>query len=88
MPTSTKSPLDTDEERVTRAQRKLIGLGAALVHTPFDPATHMQLLAFLTNDAPEVLASLAVLQRRTEPELRARIAELAGHNLLPSGGAA
>jgi hypothetical protein len=88
MPALTKSRLDADEERVTRAQRLLIGLGAALVHTPFDVATHTRLLAFLTDDAPDVLASLEVLQRRPEPELRARIAELAGHSLLPSGGAA
>jgi hypothetical protein len=87
MPAFTKARLDDDEERVTRAQRLLIGLGAALVHTPFDTTTHDQLRAFLTDDAPRVLASLEVLQQRTEPELRARIAELAGHSLL-SGGVA
>lgn len=88
MPALIKARLDDDEERVTRAQRLLIGLGAALVHTPFDTATHDQLRAFLTEDAPRVLASLEVLQQRSEPELRARIAELAGHSLLPSGGVA
>ncbi|GAA3808569.1 hypothetical protein ACFQ0G_53265 [Streptomyces chiangmaiensis] len=82
------APLSDDEERVTRAQRLLIGLGAALVHTPFDTATHDQLRAFLADNAPQVLASLEILQQRPEPELRARIAELTGHNLLPSGGVA
>lgn len=88
MPPRTKTRLDADEERVTRAQRLLIGLGAALVHTPFDTTTHDQLRTFLTDDAPKVLASLEALRRRPEAELRARIAELAGHNLLPTGGTA
>ncbi|WP_316782874.1 hypothetical protein [Streptomyces sasae] len=88
MPTRTKARLDEDEERVTRAQRLLIGLGAALVHTPFDTTTHDRLRTFLADDADQVLASLEVLRRRPEAELRARVAELAGHNLLPAGGAA
>ncbi|MGW0647295.1 hypothetical protein ACWD4T_00570 [Streptomyces umbrinus] len=88
MPAPATSRLDADEERVTRAQRLLIGLGAALVHTPFDASTHDKLRAFLAEDVDAVLASLQVLQQRTEPELRARISELAGHSLLPAGGAA
>ena len=84
----TRTRLDEDEERVTRAQRLLIGLGAALVHRPFDTTTHDKLLSFLTDDAEKVLASLEVLRRRPEAELRARVAELAGHSLLPTGGAA
>lgn len=88
MPTRTRTRLDEDEERVTRAQRLLIGLGAALVHTPFDTATHDRLRAFLTDDAEKVLASLEVLRQRGEAELRDRIAELAGHRLLATGGAA
>ncbi|MGW4784883.1 hypothetical protein [Streptomyces sp. NPDC004230] len=88
MPAPATSRLSEDEERVTRAQRLLIGLGAALVHTPFDTATHDRLRAFLAEDAPRVLASLEVLQQQPEPALRARIAELAGHDLLTSGGAA
>ncbi|MER5563737.1 hypothetical protein ABT071_34675 [Streptomyces sp. NPDC002506] len=85
---SPKKPLDTDEERVTRAQRRLIALGAALVKTPFDTATHDQLRQFLTHDADDVLTSLQALEARPEDELRARIAELAGHHLLTGGGAA
>ncbi|MFJ2007994.1 hypothetical protein [Streptomyces chartreusis] len=88
MPTRTRTRLDEDEERVTRAQRLLIGLGAALVATPFDTTTYEKLRSFLTDDAEKVLASLEVLRGRPEAELRARVAELAGHNLLPSGGAA
>ena len=88
MPTPTRTRLDEDEERVTRARRLLTGLGAALVRTPFDTTTHDRLRAFLTDDAAEVLASLEVLRRRPEAELRARIAELAGHSLLAAGGAA
>ncbi|MCP3822762.1 hypothetical protein NLX86_33190 [Streptomyces sp. A3M-1-3] len=85
---TTTTRLDADEERVTRAQRLLIGLGAALVHRPFDTATHDQLLRFLTEDAATVLASLELLRQRPETELRERIAELSGHRLLPAGGAA
>jgi hypothetical protein len=88
MPQSPKTPLDTDEERVTRAQRLLIQLGAALVSQPFDTRTHDRLRAFLADDADDVLASLQVLQQRPEAELRRRVAELAGHSLLPAGGAA
>ncbi|MDX2758365.1 hypothetical protein [Streptomyces europaeiscabiei] len=88
MPTRTRTRLDEDEERVTRAQRLLIGLGASLVATPFDTTTYDKLRSFLTDDADKVLASLEVLRGRPEAELRARVAELAGHNLLPSGGAA
>jgi hypothetical protein len=88
MPTRTRTRLDEDEERVTRAQRLLIALGAALVATPFDTTTHDRLRDFLADDAPEVLASLDVLRQRPEPALRARIAELAGHHLLPAGGTA
>ncbi|EFL19947.1 hypothetical protein [Streptomyces sp. C] len=80
--------LDADEERVTRAQRLLIHLGAALVARPFDTGTHDKLRAFLHEDAEPVLASLAVLSRRPEAELRHRIAELAGHTLRPAGGTA
>lgn len=87
MPTRTRTRLDEDEERVTRAQRLLIGLGAALVHTPFDTTTYDKLRSFLTDDAEQVLASLEVLRRRPEAELRARVAELAGHNLLTGGAA-
>lgn len=88
MPATAKVRLDADEERVTQAQRLLISLGAALVHRPFDTATHDKLRAFLTDDADDVLASLQVLQQRPESELRERIAELAGHRLAPAGGAA
>ncbi|MER7111156.1 hypothetical protein [Streptomyces sp. NPDC000229] len=88
MPKTTKAHLDADEERVTRAQRLLIQLGAALVCQPFDTRTHDRLRAFLAEDADDVLASLAALQQRPEAELRNRITELAGHNLLPFGGAA
>ncbi|MER0443245.1 hypothetical protein ABR738_01395 [Streptomyces sp. Edi4] len=85
MPSLTKSrAVDADEERVTRAQHLLIGLGAALVHRPFDPAVHERLLAFLSDEAASVLASLHVLEQRPEHELRRRIAELAGHHLVPS----
>ncbi|MEW1637458.1 hypothetical protein AB0469_25720 [Streptomyces sp. NPDC093801] len=80
--------LDADEERVTRAQRLLIHLGAALVAHPFDTGTHAKLRAFLDEDAEPVLASLDVLRRRPEAELRHRIAELAGHNLRSAGGTA
>ncbi|MBT2446026.1 hypothetical protein J7F03_02765 [Streptomyces sp. ISL-43] len=85
--TTAKIPLDADEEKVTRAQRLLIGLGAALVHQPFDTATHDKLRVFLTDEAASVLASLQVLRQRPEAELRARIDELAGHRL-HAGGAA
>jgi hypothetical protein len=88
MPTRTRTRLDEDEERVTRAQRLLIGLGAALVATPFDTTTHDRLRDFLADDAPDVLASLEVLQQRPEADLRARISELAGHHLMPTGGTA
>lgn len=87
MPT-TKARIDADEERVTQAQRLLIGLGAALVHRPFDTATHDKLRSFLTDDVDAVLASLQALQQRPEAELRARIDELAGHHLVPLGGVA
>ncbi|MFD6113821.1 hypothetical protein ACFWG0_27435 [Streptomyces yangpuensis] len=80
--------LDADEERVTRAQRLLIHLGAALVAHPFDTGTHEKLRAFLDEDAEPVLASLAALGRRPEAELRRRIAELAGHTLRSAGGTA
>ncbi|GEB57384.1 hypothetical protein [Streptomyces gardneri] len=80
--------LDADEERVTRAQRLLIHLGAALVAHPFDTGTHAKLRAFLDEDAEPALASLAALSRRPEAELRSRIAELAGHTLRSAGGAA
>ncbi|MFD9078208.1 hypothetical protein [Streptomyces erythrochromogenes] len=89
MTTSAAAPsLDADEERVTRAQRLLIHLGAALVARPFDTSTHEQLRAFLDEDAEPALASLAALRRRPEAELRNRIAELAGHTLRPAGGTA
>ncbi|MBD0743003.1 hypothetical protein [Streptomyces sp. CBMA152] len=88
MPQTTKAPLDADEERVTRAQRLLIQLGAALVCQPFDTRTHDQLRAFLAEDAHDVLASLEVLRQRPEVELRRRVAELAGHHLLSTGGTA
>ncbi|WP_351233302.1 hypothetical protein [Streptomyces sp. NPDC002133] len=87
MPKADRTPLDADEERVTRAQRLLIQLGAELVSQPFDTRTHDRLRAFLADDADEVLASLEILQQRPETELRRRIAELAGHRLLPFGGA-
>ncbi|MEV3999118.1 hypothetical protein ACFYPK_27835 [Streptomyces halstedii] len=87
MPRTTKAPLDADEERVTRAQRLLIQLGAALVSQPFDTHTHDRLRAFLTDDAEDVLASLETLQQRPEAELRHRVAELVGHQLFPGGAA-
>lgn len=80
--------LDANEERVTRAQRLLIHLGAALVAHPFDTGTHEKLRAFLDEDAEPVLASLAALSRRPEAELRRRIAELAGNTLRSAGGTA
>ncbi|MFB7356145.1 hypothetical protein [Streptomyces gardneri] len=86
-PAATTS-LDADEERVTRAQRLLIHLGAALVAHPFDTGTHAKLRAFLDEDAELALASLAALSRRPEAELRSRIAELAGHTLRPAGDTA
>ncbi|MET7563713.1 hypothetical protein ABZS95_26465 [Streptomyces sp. NPDC005479] len=88
MTQTAKAPLDADEERVTRAQRLLIQLGAALVSHPFDTHTHDQLRAFLAKDADGVLASLATLQQRPETELRQRSDELAGHTLRPFGDSA
>ncbi|WP_432095625.1 hypothetical protein [Streptomyces sp. bgisy100] len=88
MPQTAKAPLDADEERVTRAQRLLIHLGAALVSQPFDTDTYNRLRAFLADDADDVLASLEALRQRPETELRQRITELAGHTLLPFGGSA
>lgn len=85
---SAATSLDADEERVTRAQRLLTYLGAALVACPFDTGTHDRLRAFLDEDAEPVLASLAALRRRPEAELRNRIAELAGHTLRSAGGTA
>ncbi|MDH6115670.1 hypothetical protein P3T36_007287 [Kitasatospora sp. MAP12-15] len=78
---SATARLDADEERVTRAQRLLIGLGAALVHRPFDTDTHDRLRVFLDNEAAPVLASLLVLQQRGEAQLRRRIAELTGRHI-------
>lgn len=86
MPQADKAPLNADEERVTRAQRLLIQLGAALVSQPFDTHTHDRLRAFLAEDADDVLASLEALRQQPEAELRRRISELAGHTLLPVGG--
>ncbi|MER6610771.1 hypothetical protein ABT282_33975 [Streptomyces sp. NPDC000927] len=88
MPRTAHASLDTDEERVTRAQRLLIQLGAELVSHPFDTHTHDRLRAFLCDDADDVLASLEALRRRPETELQQRIAELSGHTLLPFGGPA
>lgn len=88
MTQTAKAPLDADEERVTRAQRLLIQLGAALVAQPFDIHTHDRLRAFLAKDADGVLASLETLQQRPETELRRRIAELGGHTLRPFGDSA
>ncbi|GAA3372113.1 hypothetical protein GCM10017744_102280 [Streptomyces antimycoticus] len=68
--------LDADEERVTRAWHLLVGLGAALVHRPFNPVTYQALRDYLDRDADEVLASLTVLLERPENQLRERIAEL------------
>lgn len=85
MPVTVKTSLDADEERVTRAQHLLIGLGAALVHQPFDTTVHERLRDFLTEDAAAVLTSLETLRQRPESELRRRIAELAGHHLLTGG---
>ncbi|MEV4616804.1 hypothetical protein AB0K43_30050 [Kitasatospora sp. NPDC049258] len=88
MPTVTGAVrLDADEERVTRAQRLLIQLGAALVHHPFDTDTHDRLRAFLDQDVAAVLTSLRALQQRPEAQLQKRIAELAGHHVRPTGGA-
>ncbi|MDH6122964.1 hypothetical protein [Kitasatospora sp. GAS204B] len=87
MTTSTATVrLDVDEECVTRAHRLLIGLGAALVHRPFDTDTHDRLRAFLDVDAAQVLACLRVLQDRGEERLRRRIDELTGCHVLPAGG--
>lgn len=80
--------LDEDEVRVTRAHRLLIGLGAALVHKPFDTATHEQLRTFLRDDIDPVLVSLHALQARPDADLRARIDDLAGHRLSLLGGVA
>ncbi|MFD5425596.1 hypothetical protein [Streptomyces sp. NPDC127084] len=88
MPPTAKASLDIDEERVTRAQRLLIQLGAELVSHPFDTDTHDRLRAFLADDVGDVLASLEVLRQRPETELRQRIAELTGHTRLPAGGSA
>ncbi|WP_330481431.1 hypothetical protein [Streptomyces sp. NBC_00724] len=88
MPQTAKALLDADEERVTRAQRLLIQLGAALVAQPFDIHTHDRLRAFLAKDADGVLASLETLQQRPETELRRRIAELGGYTLRPFGDSA
>ncbi|MGW1550496.1 hypothetical protein [Streptomyces sp. NPDC002346] len=88
MSQTAKAPLDADEERITRAQRLLIQLGAALVSHPFDTHTHDRLRAFLAEDADGVLASLEALQQRSESELRRRIAELSGHTLRSFGGSA
>lgn len=88
MPQAAKAPLDADEERVTRAQRLLIQLGAELVSRPFDTHTHDRLRAFLADDAGAVLTSLEKLRRRPEAEIQRRVAELAGHTLLASGGPA
>ncbi|MFD9047865.1 hypothetical protein [Streptomyces zaomyceticus] len=87
-PDGATPPLDADEERVTRAQRLLIHLGATLVACPFDTGTYDKLRAFLDEDAEPVLASLAALRLRPEEELRRRIAELAGHTLRSAGGPA
>lgn len=87
MPVTVKTSLDADEERVTRAQHLLIGLGAALVRSPFDTTVHERLHTFLTEDAAAVLTSLETLRQRPESELRRRIAELAGHHLLADGAA-
>ncbi|GGS35748.1 hypothetical protein Snoj_29200 [Streptomyces nojiriensis] len=86
--TATATSLDADEERVTRAQRLLIHLGAALVSRPFDTGTHEKLRAFLDEDAELALASLAALRLRPEAGLRNRSAELAGHTLRSAGGTA
>ncbi|MFE4540223.1 hypothetical protein ACFRKB_35020 [Streptomyces scopuliridis] len=86
MPRTAKAPLDADEERVTRAHRLLIQLGAALVCQPFDSRTHDRLRRFLADDADDVLTSLEALRQRPEAELRRRITELDGHTLLPVGG--
>ncbi|MEW1914201.1 hypothetical protein AB0442_38270 [Kitasatospora sp. NPDC085895] len=82
--------LAADEERVARAQRLLVGLGAALVHRPFDTETHDRLRAFLEQDAARVLESLRVLEQWPEERVRARIAELTGRRLWAAvaGGAA
>ncbi|MDH6710928.1 hypothetical protein P3T27_007679 [Kitasatospora sp. MAA19] len=79
--------LDADEELVARAQRLLIGLGAALVHRPFDTDVHERLRAFLTDDAAGVLTSLRVLRQRPEAQLRRRIAELCGDHIRVAGSA-
>lgn len=89
MPRNIKAPLDADEERVTRAQRLLIQLVPPWFLSPFDTSTHDRLPDFLADDADDdVLASLAVLQERPEAELRLRVTELVGHNLLAARGAA
>ncbi|WP_331758895.1 hypothetical protein [Streptomyces anulatus] len=88
MPRTTKAPLDTDEERVTRAQRLLLRLGAELVVQPFNTRTHDELAHFLREEAAQVLTSLETLRQRPEPQLRRRISELAGHTLRTDGGAA
>ncbi|MFD4224718.1 hypothetical protein [Streptomyces griseus] len=88
MPRTTKAPLDTDEERVTRAQRLLLRLGAELVVQPFNTRTHDELARFLSEEAAQVLTSLETLRQRPEPQLRQRISELAGHTLRTDGGMA
>ncbi|MFF9594085.1 hypothetical protein ACF1FX_33730 [Streptomyces sp. NPDC014646] len=87
MPHPATASLDVDEQRVARAQRLLIQLGASLVSQPFDTRTHDQLRDFLAHDAPDVLASLAALRQRPEADLRRRADELAGHSLYAGGAA-
>lgn len=86
--TSPRVPLDVDEERVARAQRLLIQLGAALVVQPFDTRTHDALVRFLNEDAAQALTSLEALRRRPESHLRRRISDLTGHSLRSEGGTA
>ncbi|MCA1219296.1 hypothetical protein [Streptomyces sp. 8L] len=79
--------MSSDEARVTVAQRLLVRLGAALVYQPFDVETHERLRAWLADEAASVLASLEALRARPDDELRARVAELCGHDLRTDGAA-
>lgn len=83
--TAAARPLDVDEERVTRARRRVVRLATALVIQPFDPKAYAQLRAYLESDADQVLASYRALCARPESELRERIAEL---TTKPSGARA
>ncbi|MGW2016864.1 hypothetical protein [Streptomyces sp. NPDC001927] len=87
MTTRATTTVDAHEVRVTRAQHLPIHLGAALDARPSATGTSAWLRVFLDEDAGPVLAAtLAVLRRRPEAELRDRIGELVGYGLRLAGG--